>query len=103
MQMAEGYPIEASQANNMERRREILSQWPDSERVFLPHLDERGSRRRRASCGAPYPGENFQQPDLLATLEKLVDSRKEGLAERQEPQRSYLRRLRSLSTAATSP
>ncbi len=38
MQMAEGYPIEKSQADNIERRREVLSQWPYSEEVFLPHL-----------------------------------------------------------------
>ncbi len=79
MQMAEGYPIEASQANNMERRREILSQWPDSKKVFLPHLDEpaKDGQEHRA---APYPGENFQQHDLLATLEKLVEAEKKALA-----------------------
>ncbi|MEM7584037.1 MAG: gamma-glutamyltransferase [Acidobacteriota bacterium] len=74
MQMAEGYPIEGSQANNMERRREILSQWPASKRVFLPHL---GSDDERA---APYPGEIFRQPDLLATLEKLVAEERKALA-----------------------
>lgn len=30
MQMAEGYPIEASQADNMEKRREVIERWPDS-------------------------------------------------------------------------
>ncbi len=30
MQMAAGYAIEASQANNMERRRDVISQWPYS-------------------------------------------------------------------------
>ena len=39
MDMAEGYPIERSQADNMERRRETLSQWRYSKQVFLPHLD----------------------------------------------------------------
>jgi gamma-glutamyltranspeptidase/glutathione hydrolase len=76
MQMAEGYPIEASQADNIERRRDIISQWADSTRVFLPHLDP-DNREQRA---APYPGEIFRQPDLLATLQKLVDAEAEALA-----------------------
>ena len=76
MEMAAGYPIERSQADNMERRREILSRWPDSKRVFLPHLDASASDRR----AAPYPGEIFRQPDLLRTLEKLVDSERQALA-----------------------
>jgi len=76
MQMAEGYPIEASQADNIERRRDIISQWPDSTRVFLPHLDPENPTER----AAPYPGEIFRQPDLLATLQKLVDAEAEALA-----------------------
>jgi gamma-glutamyltranspeptidase/glutathione hydrolase len=76
MQMARGYPIEASQANYIEKRRDILMQWPDSRRVFLPHLVE-GDTGERA---APHPGEIFRQPDLLATLQKLVDTEAAALA-----------------------
>ncbi len=76
IEMAEGYPIEQSQADNMERRKEILSQWPDSKRVFLPHLAADDSQER----AAPYPGEIFRQPDLKATLEKLVQAEKQALA-----------------------
>jgi gamma-glutamyltranspeptidase/glutathione hydrolase len=76
IEMARGYPIEASQADNMERRREILSQWPSSRRVFLPHLREDGSQPR----AAPYPGEIFRQPELTATLEKLVEAERQALA-----------------------
>jgi gamma-glutamyltranspeptidase/glutathione hydrolase len=76
MQMAEGYPIEKSQADNMERRKDVLAQWKYSKQVFLPHLKEDGSQER----AAPYPGENFSQPDLLATLQKLVDAESEALA-----------------------
>lgn len=76
MEMAAGYPIEASQANNMERRKEILSQWPASREVFLPHLKEDDSQER----AAPYPGEIFRQPELLATLEKLVEAERQALA-----------------------
>ena len=76
MQMAEGYPIEASQAAFIERRRDILAQWPDSARVFLPHLDPDDPNRRTG----PAPGEIFRQPELLATLQKLVDAEAEALA-----------------------
>jgi gamma-glutamyltranspeptidase/glutathione hydrolase len=76
MQMAEGYPIEEAQADNIERRKDILMQWPDSRRVFLPHLAGDNSQQR----AAPYPGEIFRQPDLLATLQKLVDAEAGALA-----------------------
>ena len=75
IQMAEGYPIEESQADNMERRKEILSQWPDSKRVFLPHLREDDSQER----AAPYPGEIFRQHDLMATLRRLVEAEQQAL------------------------
>jgi len=77
MQMAEGYPIEKSQADNMERRKEVLAQWSYSKQVFLPHLKEDDSQER----AAPYPGENFSQPDLLATLQKLVETERKALAD----------------------
>ena len=77
MQMAEGYPIEKAQADNMESRKDILSQWSYSKRVFLPHLKEDGSQER----AAPYPGENFSQPDLLVTLQKLVEAESKALAD----------------------
>jgi len=75
IEMAEGYPIEASQANNMERRKKILMQWPGSRRVFLPHLKDDDSQAR----AAPYPGEIFRQSDLLATLRKLVEAEHSAL------------------------
>ena len=76
MQMAEGYPIEQSQADNMERRKDVLAQWSYSKKVFLPHLNEDDSQQR----AAPYPGEIFRQPDLLLTLQKLVQTEAEALA-----------------------
>src|SRR5690606_1284115 len=75
MQMAEGYPIEKAQADNIERRRDIIAQWPDSKRVLLPHWENDEARTR----AAPYPGEVFSQPDLLATLKKLVDAEASAL------------------------
>lgn len=77
MQMAEGYPVEKSQADNMERRKEVLSQWSYSQEVFLPHMNGDDSQER----AAPYPGEDFRQVDLLATLQKLVDTEREALEE----------------------
>jgi gamma-glutamyltranspeptidase/glutathione hydrolase len=77
MQMAAGYPIEASQADNMERRRDVISQWPYSQAVFLPHFDEAKPEQR----GAPVAGEQFKQTDLLVTLEKLVATEAQALKE----------------------
>jgi gamma-glutamyltranspeptidase/glutathione hydrolase len=72
MQMAEGYPIEAQTADNIERNKERIKEWRYSREVFLPHLGEERE--------APYPGEVFRQPDLLATLHKLVEAEREALA-----------------------
>jgi gamma-glutamyltranspeptidase / glutathione hydrolase len=69
--LADGYPIEAETADRIERERKALEQWPDSKRVMLPHQD-----RKRA---APDAGEIFRQPDLAATLRKLVDAEREAL------------------------
>lgn len=76
MDMAEGYPIEESQADNIERRRELLATWPDSRRVFLPNLDDENPVQR----AAPRGGDIFRQPELLATLRKLVEAEAEALA-----------------------
>ncbi|MDT8438691.1 MAG: gamma-glutamyltransferase [Wenzhouxiangellaceae bacterium] len=76
IEMAEGYAIEKSTADSIERRREILEQWPDSTRVFLPHLDPDNPAQRAAPVG----GEIFRQPELKATLEKLVATEAEALA-----------------------
>ncbi len=76
LEMARGYPVEAAQADNMERRREILAQWPESRRLFLPHLDPDDPSRR----AAPRAGEIFRQPDLEATLAKLVEAERRALA-----------------------
>lgn len=75
MEMAAGYPMEQNRADSIEANRPILEQWKDSKRVFLPHLDE-PVRGRRA---APLPGEIFRQPDLLATLTKLVEAERTAL------------------------
>jgi gamma-glutamyltranspeptidase / glutathione hydrolase len=72
IQMAEGYPIEQQQADNIERHKKRLKEWPYSKAVFLPHAGE--------AREAPQPGEIFRQPDLLATLHKLVEAEQQALA-----------------------
>jgi gamma-glutamyltranspeptidase/glutathione hydrolase len=74
MDMAAGYPIEAAQANNMERRREVIQRWSDSSRILLPHATSDPTER-----AAPYPGEMFVQQDLLNTLNKLVEAEAQAL------------------------
>jgi gamma-glutamyltranspeptidase/glutathione hydrolase len=72
IRMAEdGYPIEAQTANSIERNKETLKAWTYSREVMLPHLGEERE--------APYPGELFRQPDLAATLEKLVEAERQAL------------------------
>ena len=76
MQMAAGYPMEQTQTVNIEASKELLLRWESSRRVMLPHFDP----KRPQSWAAPLPGEIFAQPELLATLTKLVDAEREALA-----------------------
>ena len=72
IQMADGYPIEAQLANGLERQKQVLSGWPYSKAVFLPHAGE--------AREAPVAGEVFVQKDLAATLRKLVEAERQALA-----------------------
>jgi gamma-glutamyltranspeptidase/glutathione hydrolase len=72
MQMAEGYPIEKSTADRIEREKEWIKKWPYSSKTLLPHLGEERE--------APYAGEIFRQPDLRNTLQKLVDVEAKALS-----------------------
>jgi gamma-glutamyltranspeptidase/glutathione hydrolase len=71
IQMADGYPVEAQLTNTIEREKKWLKQWRYSREVMLTHL---GQRRE-----APEAGEVFRQPDLAATLRKLVETEAEAL------------------------
>jgi gamma-glutamyltranspeptidase/glutathione hydrolase len=73
IQMAEGYPIEQDAVDRIERSKERIKQWRYSRELFLPHLGEEHE--------APRPGEIFRQPDLAATLRKLVEAEQEALAQ----------------------
>lgn len=71
MQMAEGYPVEEECSYRIQKDRDKLKQWPYSRKILLPHLGERYE--------APRPGEILRQPDLLATLQKLVEAEAQAL------------------------
>ncbi len=70
IEMADGYPIEQQLVSTVVRQKEWLLKWPDSRRVFFPHPGD----------GPPDAGEIFRQPDLAATLRKLVEAEKQALA-----------------------
>lgn len=71
IELADGYAIEAETADRIEAEKPSLKQWPYSKAVMLPHL---GSARE-----APVAGEVFRQPDLAATLRKLVEAEQTAL------------------------
>jgi gamma-glutamyltranspeptidase/glutathione hydrolase len=73
MEMAKGYPMEDETANSIERNLTWIKPWPYSRALFVTHPGEQRE--------APYPGEVFHQPDLLATLQKLVDAEQEALTQ----------------------
>jgi gamma-glutamyltranspeptidase / glutathione hydrolase len=71
IEMADGFPIDAPLVNTIEHYKEQIKQWPDSRRVMLPHVG--------AAHEAPEPGEIFRQPDLAASLRKLVETERQAL------------------------
>jgi gamma-glutamyltranspeptidase/glutathione hydrolase len=70
IEMADGYPMEGQTARYIERERKEIEQWPDSKRLFFPN----------PAGKAPEPGQLFRQPELAATLRKLVDAERRALA-----------------------
>lgn len=71
MDMAKGYPIEAQTADNIERNKDRIKEWPYSRKVYLTHPGE--------DREAPHPGEIFVQNDLYETLKKLIEAEKLAL------------------------
>ncbi len=71
IEMADGYPIEAQTANWIEAEKARIKQWPYSRAVYLTHPGE--------TREAPNAGEIFRQPDLAATLRKLVEAEQQAL------------------------
>jgi gamma-glutamyltranspeptidase/glutathione hydrolase len=103
IEMADGYPIEAQLANTIEGQKARIKQWPYSRKTFLVHEGTSAAAAPRAAESAepaggptpaqdrpvaaptaakreaPYPGEMFRQPDLAATLRKLVETEQDAL------------------------
>src|SRR5690606_19337439 len=75
--LAAGYPVEESQAVSIEQAKDVLARWDSSRRVFLRDY----APTRPDQWAAPLPGEVFRQPDLLRTLNKLVEAEREALAD----------------------
>jgi gamma-glutamyltranspeptidase/glutathione hydrolase len=71
IEMADGYPMEAELVGTIERYKDKIKEWPDSRRVMLTHPG--------TAHEAPEPGEIFRQPDLAATLRKLVAAEAQAL------------------------
>jgi gamma-glutamyltranspeptidase/glutathione hydrolase len=72
IQMADGYPIEGELVRTVQRQSRRLAEWPYSKVVFFPHPGE--------AHETPVAGEVFRQPDLAATLRKLVEAEQKALA-----------------------
>ena len=72
LRMAEGYPMDKETADRIEKDKDRIKAWPYSRAVFLPHAGE--------ATEAPRAGEIFRQPDLAATLSKLVEAERQALA-----------------------
>jgi gamma-glutamyltranspeptidase / glutathione hydrolase len=69
IEMADGYAVEQQHVSTVKRQRDWLLKWPESRRVLLPHPGDQ----------PPDAGEVFKQPDLAATLRKLVEAEKAAL------------------------
>jgi gamma-glutamyltranspeptidase/glutathione hydrolase len=87
IQLADGYAIDAQTANSMEKYKKNIKEWKYSPAVYFPHP---GAERE-----TPSAGEIFRQPDLAATLRKLVDAeaqaRREGKSRKDAIMAAYAR------------
>jgi gamma-glutamyltranspeptidase/glutathione hydrolase len=72
IEMADGYPMEAELSNTIEKYKDKIAQWPYSRQTLLIHPGE--------ARESPQPGEIFHQPELAATLRKLVEAERQARA-----------------------
>ncbi len=72
IQLADGFPIEAQLVRQIvhPRNRAELMKWPDSKRVMYPNPGD----------APPEAGQIVRQPDLAATLRKLVEAERQAKA-----------------------
>jgi gamma-glutamyltranspeptidase / glutathione hydrolase len=74
MEMARGYPMEAGAASSIRSNRARIREWKYSREVYFTHPEDEDNP-------GPREGEIFRQPDLLDTLQKLVEVEAQALAE----------------------
>jgi len=74
MEMAAGYPMEADAVRRIRSDRALIQDWKYSREVYFTHPED-------TENPGPRVGEIFRQPDLLVTLEKLVEAETTALGE----------------------
>ena len=80
IELADGYPMEAQTARYIEHDRALIEQWPDAKRIMFPNPGGK----------APEAGQLFRQPELAATLRKLVAAERDALAAGKDRQAAIL-------------
>ncbi len=73
MEMAEGYPMEGDAVRRIRSNRRLMAEWPYTRALFFTHPENEDNP-------GPREGEIFRQPDLLATLQQLVEAEAAALA-----------------------
>lgn len=66
IELADGFPLDETRVNYIERTRKIMERWPSSAKVFLP-----GGQ-------VPKVGQIFSQPDLARTLREIVEAERKA-------------------------
>ncbi|MCU1347825.1 MAG: Gamma-glutamyltranspeptidase [Acidobacteria bacterium] len=103
IELADGFPMNIELSNTIESNKALIKQWPYSAAVMLPHRRDdaapatpaqnagpaapslapqdrpAAAPTARARREGPAPGEMFRQPELAATLRKLVEAEQEAL------------------------
>ncbi len=101
IELADGFPIEQELVNRIERTKASIKNWPYSRTVLLPNLksveaaapgrlpaeaagatpaQDRAAPTATGPVESAEAGEIFRQPDLAATLRKLVEAEQQALA-----------------------
>ncbi|MGI9164876.1 MAG: gamma-glutamyltransferase family protein [Pyrinomonadaceae bacterium] len=66
IELADSFPIDELRVQYIKTRAEVLSQWPDARRIFMPNGE------------VPKVGDIFVQADLARTLREIVNAEKRG-------------------------
>lgn len=68
IELADAMPLDLTRASTIARSKDFFQRWPFSKRYFMPE------------GRTQFPGEIFRQPELAATLRRLVDVEAKALA-----------------------